>query len=156
MLNLPIPGGSTYSIEHLVLDYNGTIGLDGELMKGVEGALIPLARQISLHILTADTHGNVANKIRDLPVSLHIIEEGRQDVGKYNFIHQLGSSGVVAIGNGRNDALMLQEAALGIAVIQSEGCAGLLIAYADIICTSIIDALKLLVHPARLRATLRN
>lgn len=156
MLQLPIPGENTYSIEHLVLDFNGTLGLDGGLIDGVEDVLDSLAKKMSLHILTADTHGNVARKVNELPASLHIIGGLRQDVEKYNFIQQLGSSGVAAIGNGRNDALMLQEAALGIAVIQSEGCAGLLIAYADVICASIIDALELLVYPARLQATLRN
>ncbi len=156
MLDLEIPGGNSYSIEHLVLDYNGTIAQDGNLLSGVAELFDRLAKKVSLHVLTADTHGTVAQKIEGLPVSLHIIDEGRQDVSKFTVIKSLGSANVVAVGNGRNDVLMLQEAALGVAVIQAEGCAGVLIAYADVICTSIIDALELLIHPVRLQATLRN
>lgn len=156
MLSLEIPGGNSYCIEHLVVDYNGTIAKDGNLLKGVVELLDLLAKKVSVHVLTADTHGTVTQKVQDLPVSLHIIGEGRQDVSKFNVIKSLGSSSVAAVGNGRNDVLMLQEAALGIAVIQTEGCAGVLIAYADIVCTSINDALDLFIHPARLQATLRN
>lgn len=156
MLHLEIPGGNTYSIEHLVVDFNGTIAQDGELIGGVAELFALLSEKITLHVLTADTHGTVTQKVQGLPVSLHIIGEGRQDAAKYNVITSLGSHNVVAVGNGRNDVLMLQEAALGIAVIQGEGCAGVLIAYADVVCTSITEALHLLIHPARLQATLRN
>ena len=156
MLRIAIPGGNSYSIEHLVVDYNGTIALDGELLNRLSELFELLAEKVTLHVLTADTHGTVAQKVHELPVTLHIIGEGRQDAAKLNVIKDLGSSNVLAVGNGRNDVLMLQEAALGIAVIQTEGCAGVLIAYADIVCTSIIDALELLTHPGRLQATLRN
>jgi soluble P-type ATPase len=156
MLQFEIPGGESYSVEHLVVDYNGTIAEDGELLKGVSELFYLLAEQVSLHVLTADTHGTVAQKVESLPVSLHIIGEDRQDVSKYNVIKDLGSRNVAAVGNGRNDVLMLQEAALGIALIQAEGCAGVLMAYADVVCTSIRDALNLFVYPTRLQATLRN
>jgi soluble P-type ATPase len=156
MLHIEIPGGNCYSIEHLVVDYNGTIAQDGELLSGVAELFVQMAEKVNLHILTADTHGTVAQKVQGLPVSLHIIGEGRQDISKYNVIRELGSSSVVAVGNGRNDVLMLQEAALGIAVIQGEGCAGVLIAYADIVSTSITDAPNLFTHPTRLQATLRK
>ena len=156
MLRIEIPGVNTYSLEHLVVDYNGTIAKDGELLDGVAELFALLAESVSLHVLTADTHGTVAQKVQALPVALHIIGEGPQDVSKLTVIKSLGSSNVAAVGNGRNDVLMLREAALGIAVIQREGCAGILLASADVVCTSINDALDLLLHPARLQATLRN
>ncbi|HKJ46485.1 MAG TPA: hypothetical protein VJ991_11715, partial [Balneolales bacterium] len=59
-------------------------------------------------------------------------------------------------GNGRNDRLMLDEAAVGIAVIQKEGASFQSLQAADVICTNIIDALELLVYPKRLTATLRS
>jgi soluble P-type ATPase len=63
---------------------------------------------------------------------------------------------VVAIGNGRNDWLMLREAALGIAVIQREGAASKAIRSADIVMTDIHAAFELLLKSQRLIATLRN
>ena len=63
---------------------------------------------------------------------------------------------VVAIGNGRNDRLMLEAAGLGIALIQAEGAASETLRRADVVCTSILDALGLLRDPRRLIATLRS
>ena len=62
---------------------------------------------------------------------------------------------MVAIGNGRNDGPMLKAAALGIALVQQEGGAVETLLSADIVSTSILDALDLLSHPQRLVATLR-
>lgn len=36
MLNLNIPGRERLEINHLVLEFNGTIAMDGELISGVE------------------------------------------------------------------------------------------------------------------------
>jgi len=60
------------------------------------------------------------------------------------------------MGNGRNDRLMLQEAALGIAVIQTDGAAKEAVLAADVVVTGILDALALLLYPLRLTATLRS
>jgi soluble P-type ATPase len=65
-------------------------------------------------------------------------------------------NGTLALGNGRNDRLMLQAAALGIALIQREGAAAQTLTSADLVCTSVLDALALLTTPKRLTATLRS
>ena len=71
-------------------------------------------------------------------------------------MRELGPENVVAIGNGANDALMLKEAALGIAVIGEEGCSAALMKEADLVVTDIMNALGLVAHPERLVATLRD
>ncbi len=75
---------------------------------------------------------------------------------KQLFSEKLGLEHTAAIGNGRNDRLMLQHSALGIITIQTEGAATASLLSADIICTNINDALDLLLHPKRITATLRN
>jgi soluble P-type ATPase len=62
---------------------------------------------------------------------------------------------VAAIGNGRNDQLMLAAAALGIAVVQEEGAAIESLSAADVVLPDIRSALDLLLFPKRLIATLR-
>jgi soluble P-type ATPase len=62
----------------------------------------------------------------------------------------------VCIGNGRNDRLMLEEAGLGIAVVQREGAAVPTVLAADVLAPDILAALDLLTHPLRLLATLRS
>lgn len=156
VLIIEIPGVSRLELSHLVLDYNGTIAKDGGILTGVEELITLLRTDLEVHILTADTHGTVRKLLTDIPCTLHIIREDGQDQAKAEYIKELGSKGVVAVGNGRNDSLMLKESALGIAVIQAEGAAGAALREAAVICTSIHDALNLLVKPARLQATLRN
>ena len=63
---------------------------------------------------------------------------------------------VIAVGNGNNDWRMLKAARLGIAVSTGEGCAVATMLHADIQAGGILEALDLLLHPQRLRATLRT
>lgn len=156
MINVQIPGGDNLQLLHLVLDYNGTLALDGELMAGIAEKMLELARHLELHVVTADTHGTVANKLAGLPCTLHIIGPGAQDRQKQAYVHFLGAENVAAIGNGRNDGSMLQAASLGIALIQKEGGCTTAVLQADIVCTDIGDAFALLLKPDRLKATLRN
>lgn len=156
MIEVDIPGAETVRLTHLVLDYNGTLALDGELLDGVAEKMAELAKHMTLHVITADTHGTVAEKLLGLPCALHIIGSKEQDSHKDAFVRTLGGDKVAAIGNGRNDGLMLKSAALGIALIQAEGASIAAILQADIICTDILDAFDLLLQPARLKATLRN
>jgi soluble P-type ATPase len=72
------------------------------------------------------------------------------------FIESLGICNTIAIGNGRNDALMLKNAILGFAVMQDEGVNIQALNAADVLFASIIDALDALLIPNRLIATLRN
>ncbi|HBI27990.1 MAG TPA: ATPase P, partial [Peptococcaceae bacterium] len=39
MIVIDIPGRGELNLQHLVLDYNGTIAFDGSLIKGVEEEL---------------------------------------------------------------------------------------------------------------------
>ena len=121
MIEIDIPGYRTLTIEHIVFDYNGTLAVDGEVISGVKEALRSLAERLTIHILTADTFGKVKSRLSDLPCEITILPENEQDIGKRNFVQSLGVDRTVAVGNGRNDRLMLQASALGIAVILGEG-----------------------------------
>ena len=156
MLTISIPGSNTLTLDHLVLDYNGTIAEDGNIIPKVVGRIIDLSETLDIYIVTADTYGTVAEKTKNLPCTLEVIPPTEQDQAKKQFIQQLGSNRACAIGNGRNDALMLTHAALGIGIIQAEGGCSKMLYNADVICTHINDALDLLLLPDRLKATLRN
>ena len=71
-------------------------------------------------------------------------------------MQQLGPERVVATGNGTNDVGMLRLAAIGIAVMTSEGIAARALQAADVLVASPVDALGLLLNPKRLVATLRG
>lgn len=156
MILIDIPGFRTLHLHHLVLDYNGTIALDGNLISGVAESLRALASQFQIHVITADTFGSAQAQLHSLPITFSIIPNTEQAAAKASYINRLGTDSVVAIGNGRNDRDMLKAAAVGIALLQKEGASAHAMANADVVCASILDALDLLKNPKRLIATLRS
>lgn len=156
MIEVAIPGYKTLQFNYLVLDYNGTLAVDGALLPGVKEALKGLAQKLEIHVLTADTFGKARSSVEDIPCELSILPVDNQDTGKLEYVKRLGAKHTVCIGNGRNDRLMLNEAALGIAVILKEGAAMETLIAANVVCTSILSALELLTNTLRLTATLRS
>lgn len=156
MLALAIPGFKDLCLEHLVLDYNGTLACDGRLLPGVRERLVALAAQMQLHLLTADTFGSVRKQVADLPVTIHIIPGGGEAEAKAAYVGALGPGVTAAVGNGRNDSLMLEMVALGVAVLQQEGAAWEALRAAAVVVPDILAALDLFLHPQRLTATLRR
>lgn len=155
MLAVDIPGFADLRLEHLVLDFNGTLAVDGELVPGVATLVRELSPVLQIHVVTADTFGSAVQQLSDLPVRLVVLGTANQADAKLDLIDKLGRQRVVAIGNGRNDRKMLAAAGLGLCVLQGEGTAGEAVAAADAITCGILDALELLIHPLRLTATLR-
>jgi P-type E1-E2 ATPase len=156
VISIDIPGRGLLQIEHLVLDFNGTLALDGALLDGVAEALRTLSERVDIHVVTADTNGRASEALRGLPCALQVLVPGAEAEAKLRHVQQLGPQRTACIGNGRNDALMLREAALGIAVIGEEGLATEALLAAGIVARSIGSALGLLLEPVRLKATLRR
>ena len=156
MIQLSIPGFGELALSHLVIDYNGTLAQDGKLLPGAREVLHTAAKDLNIHVLTADTFGLAAGQLSGLPVTLTVLSPDNQAEAKRSFVESLGASSTVAIGNGRNDRGMLAESALGIAVIQGEGAAAAAITSADIVAANVLDAFDLLNQPKRLIATLRS
>ena len=156
MITADVPGFSKLQLAHLVVDFNGTLAVDGELLPGVREALSDFAPSIRIHVITADTFGFAGEQLAGLPVDLTITPAEGQAEAKLRLVSELGAESVVAVGNGRNDRKMLSAAALGIALTQREGGSAEALASADIVSTSVLDALELLRNPKRLVATLRS
>ena len=155
MIRVDVPGMGILSFHFLVLDLNGTLTLDGDLIPGVRERLETLAGNLDIHILTADSLGRAAEIGRDLPVTLKNIPEKDQVEEKRSYVRHLPRR-CVAVGNGRNDTGMLADAALGIAVLGPEGVFARAVHAADVCVRDINDALDLLINTDRLKATLRS
>jgi len=156
MIEIVIPGYGELSLRHLVLDFNGTLATDGQLPGDIRTLLHKVAERVELHIVTADTFGRVKSGIEGIRCRLSILSQQDQALAKQQYIQNIGSDRVVAIGNGRNDRLMVKEATLGIAIVGAEGSAIETLLASDVICKSAQDALELLLNPKRLIATLRS
>ena len=155
MLDVEIPGRGLLTLRHLVLDYNGTIALDGRVIPSAVPRLVRLAEQLDILVLTADTHGTAAAQCALLPVTLRTFPSAGAAQRKAEIVSALGP-GCVCVGNGFNDELMFRAADLSICVLGEEGCWGGLPALSDVVVSSIAAGLDLLLLPNRLRATLRT
>ena len=76
MIEIAIPDFGELRLEHLVLDYNGTLALDGRLLFGVRERLERLAEQLTIHVITADTFGKAADYLAGIPCQLDILAAG--------------------------------------------------------------------------------
>jgi soluble P-type ATPase len=137
----------------LALDFTGTLSEDGQLLAGVSQRLRTLAGDLRILVLTADTFGTARKAMDELPVEVQVIRDGGE---KAQVVSGLGPEGVIAVGNGRNDIPMMEVAGLGIAVVGPEGAASGVVRAADVLTRDIREALDLLLHPLRLKATLRD
>lgn len=156
LLSVEVPGVGLLELEYLLLDLNGTVAVDGDILPGVIEAVRGLASVLTPVLLTADTNGTASQTAALLACELRVIKGGRETDGKLDLVDELGADRVVAIGNGENDSYMLRDAALGIAVVGPEGAAFSAVKEADVVVTSIETALGLLCEPKRLIATLRR
>ncbi len=156
MKTINIPHFATLALEHVVLDYNGTIAKDGVLIAALKPLLLELGAHYRLYVITADTFGSVHAQLEGLDIRVVVLQSEEHTAEKADFVRSLGAEHCAAIGNGNNDAQMLQSAALGIAVLGDEGCATATLVQSDITCKHITEALELLLHEKRLIATLRR
>jgi soluble P-type ATPase len=150
---IELPGKPSLLVKRLVLDFTGTLSLNGSLLSGLRKRLKNISRRIPITVLTADTFGKAKRSLQGLPLEIRIIRDGKE---KAQVVKTFGAQNVVAIGNGRNDIAMFRVAALGIAVIGPEGAAGELVSAADVVVGNVQYALDLLLNPLRLTATLRD
>jgi len=153
MIRIDIPLRGIVELQHAVFDVNGTLAVDGRLIPGVADRLKALGEHLSLHVLTAGTHGNIAELERALGFPLHMITIGEE---KVHYVEQLGPASVIAFGNGMNDVGMLRLAAIGVAVLVGEGVAIGALQAADVLALGPVDAIDLVLNPKRLVATLRG
>jgi P-type E1-E2 ATPase len=156
MIELNIPGRGRVQLQHLVCDVNGTLAVDGQLLEGIARPLTTLRDRLTLHLLTADTHGRQHIIDQQLNLPAVRIQPGAEAEQKAAYVRQLGPERVIAVGQGANDAAMLRLAAVGVAVLSKEGSALDALLAADLVAPDIFSVLELLENPLRLVATLRK
>ena len=80
MITIKIPGREELTLNYLVLDYNGTIAEDGNIIEGIRPRLAELSKDLAIYVITADTHGTAAKKCEGLP--LQVLTFPTTEVGK--------------------------------------------------------------------------
>ena len=129
-MNIQIPGYKTLDLSFLVLDYNGTIAVDGQIPPEVREALVRLSKDFQIHVLTADTHGTARAMCQGLPLTIQTFPAG--------------------------SAMDSKLAIVSISVCGADGDYSKHLSCTDRCTTSILEALALLEKPKRLVADLRG
>lgn len=157
MIEIEVPGWKRLQLTTLVLDVNGVIARDGQLRNEAGRRVTELCEQVDVHLLSADTNGKLDSIATQLNVRASRVNAGNESEQKDAYVRRLGSTGVIAIGNGMNDVGMLKEAALAITVMDQEGLAVPALMASHVVTESVFyEALDLLKNPKRLVATLRR
>lgn len=155
MIQIDIPGRESLAIEHVLLDYNGTIAVDGLLAPGVSECMGKLAKLAHVAVLTADTYGTA--KAQCAPLGVEVVTFPREGAAEFKRAYAEQLDGQIAcLGNGFNDVGMFGQADLAIAILDTEGTYAGLLSNADILARSAEEGLSLLLNLDRVRATLRT
>jgi soluble P-type ATPase len=165
-ISVEIPGFANggLRIETIFTDFTGTLSFGGTLTAGVSDLLAELAGAVRVLVVTSDTFGTVRRELEDLPVEIHILDQGQpgHDRQKFQLLRKEcpDLAHVAVLGNGRNDALVLDavKAAGGvsIAVDNGEGVAHEAWANSNLSVYGAANALNVLYSSNRLKATLRR
>ena len=155
-MKIQIPGTGELQIENMLMDYNGTLAVDGRIVSGVKERINELAPLVNFHVITADTFGSVEKALKDTNCTVTVLPKGNQDQAKLDYLKKLGPDKTICVGNGANDRLMLKESVLGIAVLLEEGLTVSALTAADIMVKNILDVFSYLEKPDRLVACLRT
>jgi soluble P-type ATPase len=155
-MNIDVPGYRTLIIENVVMDFNGTIAVDGHMKDSVKERIIRLSGQYQVYVITSDTQGTAAKELAGLPVTLKIFDNSNAGECKRHIVEELGGDRCACVGNGDNDRFMFQKAVLSIAVLETEGLYVPILSDADLLVKSSEDALDLLLDTKRLISGLRG
>lgn len=155
-IHIDVPGREALWITSVLIDVNGTLGVDGHVAAEMAERLARLAESVRVVVATADTFGTAREEVRVPGVEVVVLGPGSGAAQKEALLEELDPDTTAAIGNGYNDHRMVGRAALGIAVIGREGAFGDTVRRARVVVTDVSDALDLLLRSKRPTATLRD
>lgn len=153
---LNIPGRDNIQVTNVILDFNGTIAIDGKLIDGVSEKINTLSNVVNFYVVTADTYGTVERELSGVNCSIINLSNSDEFKNKLEVLISLGKNKTLCVGNGFNDRIVLKESVLGISLLQEEGLSVEALVASDLVCKSIIDVFKCIENPNRIIATLRG
>lgn len=158
MRKIIIPYHGEITIKNVIFDINGTIQFKGQISEELVQKFEELKKFYNIFLVSSDTRGNLKNIAKKLGVNFKKVNtQGINDAeAKNNELKKLGKEVTVAVGNGNNDALMLKNAILGIAILGSEGASTRSILNSDVVFTDVINAIEFLLDEKTMISTLRS
>jgi len=154
MISIQRPGQEPLEIEFILIDFEGTLASGQKVHPKAKDKINLLSKRTKIYILTKSKKEEAEEVLRRVKAEIFYLKEGEASERKLDLLRRLGPTKSVAIGNGVDDAPMLEEAGLGICVISKEGASAEAMKRADVVVSDILDALDFLLKPLRQKATL--
>jgi soluble P-type ATPase len=155
-MKIDIPNVDVFNIENIVFDFNGTLATDGKVPPRVYRQILGLTQDFNVYIITADTFDTVKEIFSGTEVQVKVISKANGSTDKKELIETLNPKKTMALGNGSNDALMLESSGISIAVLGNEGLSLKALENADLMIKNINDFFEMMKEPKKLIATLRQ
>jgi len=154
MIIIERPGQEPLKIEFILIDFEGTLASDRRVHPKAKDKINLLSKRTKIYILTKGEREVVEDTLRRVKAEIVFSMEGGTSRQKLDLLRQLGPTRTVAIGNGVDDAPMIEEAGFGICVMGKEGTSIEAMMKADVVVSNALDALDFLLKPLRQKATL--
>ncbi len=154
MISIQRPGQPPMDIEFLLIDYEGSLAMDGRIHPKAKDKINLLSKRLKIYIFAKGEREKVEERLRRVKGEIIFLNEGKTSGEKLEVLKKVGLERTVVIGNGVDDPALFEEARLSICVIGKEGAAGEAIKKADLVVTDILNGLDFLLKPLRQRATL--
>jgi soluble P-type ATPase len=154
MIFIQRPGQINLEIDFILIDFEGTLASDRRVHPKAKDKINLLSKRTKIYILTKGEKESVEEALKNVKAEIVYLDEGKSSPQKVDLLRQRGVSRTVTIGNGADDAPMMEEAGFSICVIGKEGTLSEAMNKADVVFLNILDALDFLLKPLRQKATL--
>ena len=154
MITIQRPGKETLEIEFILIDFEGTLASDGRVHPKAKDKINLLSKRTKIYILTKKEKEEIGETLKKVKAEVTYFTGEDVSLQKSELLRRLGEQRTVAIGNGMDDAPIMEAAGLSVCILGKEGAAGEALRRADVVVTDILDALDFLLKPLRQRATL--
>jgi soluble P-type ATPase len=154
MISIERPGQNNLEFEFILIDFEGTLTSDRRVHPKAKDKINLLSKRARIFIFTTGEKESVSAVLRNVKAEVIYLKEGEASHGKLDLLQQLGPHRTVAMGSGMSDIEMIQNSGLSIGVMSREGTLSEVIAKADLVFMTVVDALDFLLKPLRQKATL--
>jgi soluble P-type ATPase len=154
MIAIQRPGQEPLEIEFILIDFEGTLASDRRVNPKAKDKINLLSKRTKIYILSKGEKELVEKALRRVKAEIFYLSEKENSQQKLELLQRLGAIKTVVIGNGLDDAPILEGAGLGICVISREGTSAQAMNKADLVVLNVVDALDFLLKPLRQEATL--
>src|SRR4030042_5426876 len=110
MINIQRSGQKPLEIEFILIDFEGTLARDRRVHPKAKDKINLLAKRAKIYIFSKGEKEEIMDLLRKAKAEIVFLKEGETSQAKLDLLRQLGPLKAAAIGNGYEEATMIEEA----------------------------------------------